>query len=150
MPIGQEHLSDQLKQRHVAAVLVDEAQNLSGEALEGPRLLSNLETDQEKRVEIVLTGQFDLETRPDQPDPQQLRRRIALRCRLVSLGRRESGACVDFRLRTAAYEGAFPRERSTRGPARRDSARNISESRPFPIYLPMKCSEACLCRSAGA
>src|SRR5262245_50894727 len=52
-----DYLITQLKQGHIVSVLVDEAQDLTDEALEGLRLLSNLETDQEKLVQIVLMGQ---------------------------------------------------------------------------------------------
>jgi general secretion pathway protein A len=52
-----DYLIAQLKQARIVSVLVDEAQNLSDEALEGLRLLSNLETDQEKLIQIVLMGQ---------------------------------------------------------------------------------------------
>ena len=58
-----DYLIKQLKRGHIVSVLVDEAQNLSDEALEGLRLLSNLETDQEKLIQIVLMGQPELESK---------------------------------------------------------------------------------------
>ena len=80
-----DYLIAQLKQAHIVSVLVDEAQNLSDEALEGLRLLSNLETDQEKLVQIVLMGQPELQARLDRPGLRQLKQRVALQCRLVPL-----------------------------------------------------------------
>jgi general secretion pathway protein A len=100
-----DYLITQLKQAHIVAVLVDEAQNLSDEALEGLRLLSNLETDQEKLVQIVLMGQPELQARLDRPGLRQLKQRVALQCRLVPLKDEEVGPYIDFRLRAAGYKG---------------------------------------------
>jgi len=100
-----DYLITQLKQDHIVSVLVDEAQNLSDEALEGLRLLSNLETDQEKLVQIVLMGQPELQARLDRPSLRQLKQRVALQCRLVPLQDKEVGPYVDFRLQAAGYRG---------------------------------------------
>ena len=56
-----EYLIEQFKKRHIVALLVDEAQQLSNELLEELRLLSNLETNEEKLIQIVLLGQPELE-----------------------------------------------------------------------------------------
>lgn len=95
----------QLKDGNIVSVLVDEAQNLSDEALEGLRLLSNLETDQEKLIQIVLMGQPELQTRLDQPSLRQLKQRVALQCRLVPLKAEEVCRYIDFRLKAAGYTG---------------------------------------------
>ncbi len=100
-----EYLITQLKQNRIVSVLVDEAQNLSDEALEGLRLLSNLETDQEKLIQIVLMGQPELQTRLDRPGLRQLKQRVALQCRLVPLKDEEVNPYIDFRLRAAGYKG---------------------------------------------
>ena len=100
-----DYLITQLKQGHIVTVLVDEAQNLSDEALEGLRLLSNLETDQEKLIQIVLMGQPELQARLDRPSLRQLKQRVALQCRLVPLKDEEVGPYIDFRLRAAGYKG---------------------------------------------
>ena len=63
-----DYLIKRLKQGHTSRVLIDEAQNLSAEALEDLRLLSNLETDQEKLLQIVLMGQPELERKLDQAE----------------------------------------------------------------------------------
>jgi general secretion pathway protein A len=98
------YLIEQLKQRHIVCLLVDEAQNLSDEALEELRLLSNLETDKEKLLQIVLMGQPELEEKLDQPGLRQLKQRAALHCRLLPLEKNEVGPYIDFRLRAAGYE----------------------------------------------
>jgi putative secretion ATPase (PEP-CTERM system associated) len=98
-----EYLITQLKQSHIVAVLVDEAQNLSDDALEGLRLLSNLETDEEKLIQIVLMGQPELQAKLDRPTLRQLKQRVALQCRLLPLHDEEVGRYIDFRLRAAGY-----------------------------------------------
>jgi general secretion pathway protein A len=100
-----DYLIRQLKQAHIVSVLVDEAQNLSDEALEGLRLLSNLETDQEKLIQIVLMGQPEFQARLDRPSLRQLKQRVALQCRLVPLKEEEISPYIDFRLRAAGYKG---------------------------------------------
>ena len=100
-----DYLIKQLELDHTVAVLVDEAQDLSEEVLEDLRLLSNLETDQEKLLQIVLMGQPELEAKLDQPRLRQLKQRVAVRCRLDPLKDEEVGPYIDFRLRTAGYQG---------------------------------------------
>ncbi|MBI3060524.1 MAG: AAA family ATPase [Deltaproteobacteria bacterium] len=98
-----DYLADQHKNAHIVALLIDEAQNLSDQALEGIRLLSNLETDKEKLVQIVLMGQPELQRRLDRPRLRQLKQRVAAQCRLVPLEHTEVGRYIDFRLHTAGY-----------------------------------------------
>jgi len=99
------YLIEQLKNRHVVCLLIDEAQNLSDDALEGVRLLSNLETDKEKLIQIVLMGQPELKDRLDQPQLRQLKQRVVLECRLVPLEKDDVRSYIDFRLKAAGYEG---------------------------------------------
>ena len=56
-------LLDKVKIGHVVSVLIDEAQNLSDDTLEGVRLLSNMETDREKLLQIILVGQPELDVK---------------------------------------------------------------------------------------
>jgi general secretion pathway protein A len=100
-----DYLIKQLKQGHTVAALIDEAQNLSPEVLEDLRLLSNLETDREKLLQIVLVGQPELEAKLNQPGLRQLKQRVAVQCRLNPLKDEEVGPYIDFRLRAAGYEG---------------------------------------------
>ena len=99
-----DYLIKQLKQGHTVAALIDEAQNLSDDALENLRLLSNLETDQEKLLQIVLMGQPELQAKLDQPKLRQLKQRVALQCRLAPLKDEEVGPYIHFRLRAVGYE----------------------------------------------
>ncbi len=98
-------LINQLKAGGTAALLIDEAQNLREEVLEDLRLLSNLETADEKLLQIVLAGEPELEISLDQPKLRQLKQRVAIRCRLGCLKDREVGPFIDYRLTTAGYEG---------------------------------------------
>ena len=72
-------LLERLRARRNTVLIIDEAQNLSSQAaLEEVRLLSNLETDTEKLMQIVLTGQPELLTKLGDPSLRQLRQRIAI------------------------------------------------------------------------
>src|SRR5437660_246097 len=99
------YLIEQLERDHIVSVLVDEAQDLSDEMLEELRLLSNLETDRAKLIQIVLMGQPELERKLDQPELRQLKQRVAIRCRLAPLRSDEVAPYIDSRLQTVGYEG---------------------------------------------
>ena len=100
-----DYLIEQFKKDHIVAILIDEAQDLSDELLEEIRLLSNLETDSNRLIQIVLMGQPELEQRLDQPQLRQLKQRITLCCRLTPLPSDEVGSYINCRLKTAGYEG---------------------------------------------
>jgi general secretion pathway protein A len=87
------------------AVLIDEAQDLSQEVMEQVRLLSNLETDQHKLIQIVLCGQPELKTRLARPDLRQLRQRITVRYHLPPLTHEETMMYINHRLHTAGANG---------------------------------------------
>jgi general secretion pathway protein A len=136
-----DYLIKQLKKGHIVSVLIDEAQNLSHEALEGLRLLSNLETDQEKLIQIVLIGQPELERKLDQPSLRQLKQRVALQGRLVPLKDKEVGPYIDFRLRVAGYKGE--------GLFHRDAFQQIAlYSNGIPRLMNIICDNALLCAYA--
>src|SRR3989442_290995 len=103
-----QYLVEQLKNKHTVSLLIDEAQNLTHEVLEGLRLLSNLETDKEKLLQIVLMGQPELERKLDRRSLRQLKQRIAVHCQLAPLNGSEVGPYIDLRLRAAGYEGEDP------------------------------------------
>ena len=100
-----DYLIKQLRLGHTVMMLIDEAQNLSDEVLENLRLLSNLETDQEKLIQIVLVGQPELQAKLGQLHLRQLKQRIALQCRLNPLARTEVGPYIHSRLAVAGYKG---------------------------------------------
>ncbi len=93
-------LEQRSRDRHVLLV-IDEAQNLSPDVLEQVRLLSNLETERAKLLQIVLIGQPELEENLSRGDLRQLRQRITVRWDLSPLKRREVAEYVNHRLRVA-------------------------------------------------
>jgi general secretion pathway protein A len=86
-------------------LIIDEAQHLSTEVLEEIRILSNLETNQTKLLQIVLVGQLNLLDVLKQPELRQLDQRIALRTVLSPLGRLDLEAYVMHRLSVAGEMG---------------------------------------------
>ncbi len=82
-------------------IVVDEAQNLPTETLEELRILSNLETDSMKLLQIILLGQPELEEKLDSPKLRQLRQRITVLVRLRNFTYEETRAYVDFRIAKA-------------------------------------------------
>jgi general secretion pathway protein A len=100
-----DYLIEQLHKDHIVSVLVDEAQDLSDAMLEELRLLSNLETDRAKLIQIVLMGQPELERKLDQPELRQLKQRVAVRCRLAPLRSDEVAPYINSRLQTVGYKG---------------------------------------------
>jgi general secretion pathway protein A len=83
------------------ALIFDESQNLSPKALEEIRVLSNLETDKEKLLQIVLIGQKELETKLARKELRQLNQRIGVRYYLYPLDRQETGRYLAHRLQIA-------------------------------------------------
>lgn len=103
------YLLDLLRKGRSAALIVDEAQNLSLEALEQVRLLSNLETHSEKLLQIVLTGQPELRQLLADPRLRQLRQRIAIEHHVQPLSRAEVGNYLRHRIQVAGghFEDLF-------------------------------------------
>ena len=88
-----------------AVLLIDEAQNLSHSVLEQIRMLSNLETEKEKLLQIILIGQPELKTMLTLPALQQLNDRITVRYDLIPLSADEVIAYIEHRLRVAGGPG---------------------------------------------
>ncbi len=86
-------------------LLIDEAQDLSAEVLEQIRLISNLETDTEKLIQIVLMGQSELNQILARRELRQLAQRITARAHLGALSRRETEDYVRHRMEVAGGEG---------------------------------------------
>jgi general secretion pathway protein A len=89
-------------------LLIDEAQNLSREVLEQLRLLSNLETNQEKLLQIILVGQPELGDLLESYDLRQIGQRITLNCHLLPLSRSETREYIHHRLHIAARRAGVP------------------------------------------
>ena len=85
-------------------VILDEAQNLSAEALESVRMLSNFETTSHKLIQCVLVGQPSLATLLCQPDSEQIRQRIGIIARLEPLSAGDVSTYISHRLRVAGAE----------------------------------------------
>jgi type II secretory pathway predicted ATPase ExeA len=98
-------LLDRYRNGETAALIIDEAQSLSVDLLEEIRLLTNLETSTEKLLQIVLSGQPELEQKLREPQLRQLRQRITLRCRTHPLTAEETSAYIAQRLRLAGSNG---------------------------------------------
>jgi type II secretory pathway predicted ATPase ExeA len=98
-------LLERYRAGETAVLIVDEAQNLSPQVLEEIRLLTNLETATEKLLQIVLSGQPELEQKLNQPGLRQLRQRITLRCRTYPLTLEETSGYIQERLRIAGGDG---------------------------------------------
>ncbi len=96
-------------------LIIDEAQNLQGEVLEQIRLLTNLETAQQKLLQIILIGQPELITLLGRKDLRQLAQRITARYHLGALSRRETYAYIRHRL----LVGGCSEQLFTRGAMRR-------------------------------
>jgi len=94
-------LIERFRMEETCVVVIDEAQNLSWELLEEIRLLTNLETSSEKLLQIVLSGQPELEEKLRHPSVRQLRQRVALWCRTQALTESQTHAYVAERLRLA-------------------------------------------------
>ena len=86
-----------------AVLIIDEAQNLSFAALEQIRMISNLETDREKLIQIVLIGQPELNDILQSPALRQLNDRITVRCNLSNLDHEDIPIYIDHRLKIAGY-----------------------------------------------
>jgi general secretion pathway protein A len=95
----------ELAANHNVALIVDEAQNLRPSVLEQIRLLSNLETEKEKLLQIVLVGQPELGEMLAQDNLRQLRQRIALRHHVAPLAAEEVGEYIEHRLHVAGSDG---------------------------------------------
>ncbi|HLJ42943.1 MAG TPA: AAA family ATPase [Candidatus Binataceae bacterium] len=96
---GFAELLDALAPGERVAIVIDEAHELSDDALEGLRLLSNADTFEERRLQIILVGQPELITRLARPAMRSLNQRIGARAVLRSLGPDEAREYIDCRLR---------------------------------------------------
>jgi general secretion pathway protein A len=94
-------LLERFRAGETVVLIIDEAQNLTYPVLEEIRLLTNLETSTEKLLQIVLSGQPELEDRLKLPQLRQLRQRITLQFKTAPLTKEETHAYIGERLRIA-------------------------------------------------
>ncbi|MDZ4199422.1 MAG: AAA family ATPase [Kiritimatiellia bacterium] len=96
-----EYLLDKMRKGINVVVILDEAQQMTPALLEQVRLLSNLETDQQKLMQIILSGQPELDQRLQEPGLRQLRQRIMMQCRLTPLDEPDTAGYIRHRLSVA-------------------------------------------------
>ena len=99
-------LLQQMAQNKDTVVIFAEAEDLTWDLLEQVRLLSNLETDERKLLQIVLMGQPELRDRLNDHSLRQLRQRITVRYHLNPLRRNEIGQYIQHRLQVSGANGA--------------------------------------------
>ena len=132
-----EFLLDNFKRGGNAVLVIDEAQNLSPAVLEQIRMLSNLETDREKLIQIVLVGQSELGKLLAGRNLRQLNERITVRYELQPLNRRDVQNYVEHRLVVAGSRGSV---RFSKGACRA----LYSYSRGIPRRINAVCDRALL------
>ena len=92
-------------QGHTVVLVIDESQNLQPDVLEQIRLISNLETENDKLIQIILAGQPELEILLERPDLRQLNQRIAVRYKLRSMSMTETRHYIRQRMEIAGETG---------------------------------------------
>lgn len=131
---GLARLTEFLIERHQAdetsLLVIDDAQNLSVQSLELVRLLCNLETGQEKLLQILLVGQPELEETLAAPELRQLKSRIVKHARLSGLHKEEMPRYFDFRVNAAGAEGRLSIE-----PAAVDIVYRVTQGNLRQIHL---------------
>ncbi len=124
-------------------LIIDEAQNLSTELLEQLRLLTNLETNERKLLQIILIGQPELRTMLARPELEQLAQRVIARFHLEALGLRETAHYIRHRLAVAGLSRPLPFER--------EALQRIHQlSRGVPRRINLLCDRALLGAYAGS
>ena len=96
-----QYLIAQYRRKSTTVLVVDEGQLLEPEVLEEIRLLTNLETVEQKLLQIILVGQPELELKLDSPSLRQLKQRISFRCRLAPLTTEQTRNYIMHRLEVA-------------------------------------------------
>jgi putative secretion ATPase (PEP-CTERM system associated) len=97
-----EFLVNERTSGRIVLLVIDEAQNLTLPALEEIRMLSNLETEKSKLLQIILIGQPDLRDKLDRPELEQLRQRITVSYHLEPLDSEETAHYINHRLARAS------------------------------------------------
>jgi MSHA biogenesis protein MshM len=111
--IGQHRLLQMINERLLqttcegrqVVLVLDEAQSIPDESLEAVRMLTNLETEKRKLLQVVLVGQPELDARLAQKKMRQLQQRVVFSYQLRPLDRLSLGAYVEHRLQIAGYRG---------------------------------------------
>ncbi|MEW6009273.1 MAG: AAA family ATPase [Candidatus Omnitrophota bacterium] len=99
------YLIQQLAADMNVVLIIDEAQNLPPKVLEEVRMLSNLETEREKLIQIILIGQPQLKSKLEHPRLEQFRQRIAVYYHMSGLSRNQTQDYIFHRLRLVSANG---------------------------------------------
>ncbi len=118
-------------------LIIDEAQNLSADVLEQLRLLTNLETNERKLLQIILIGQPELRGMLARPELEQLAQRVTARFHLDALSEAETAQYIRHRLTVAGMTSAMPFDRRAR-------LRIHQLSRGVPRRINLLCDRAML------
>src|SRR5580704_16441947 len=100
-----ELLVEQAQQGRTTVLIVDEAHNLDWEVLEEIRLLGNMENRRGKLLQVILTGQPELDRKLDAPNLRQLKQRIVLRCNLEPFTAADTAQYINTRMEKAGMPG---------------------------------------------
>ncbi len=103
-----EYLLGKINRGKEIVLIIDEAQNLSFELLESIRLLSNLETDKKKLLQILLIGQTEFKAKLNQPHLRQLKQRILVYDELHALSAKETQQYINHRLNLVCQQPGLP------------------------------------------
>jgi general secretion pathway protein A len=128
-------LMEEYKQGNTVLLIADEAQNMPIETLENLRMLSNLETSNDKLLQIVLIGQYEFEEILNMFELRQLKQRIVLRSTIKPLSEKESIAYIKHRLEKAALNGS---QVFTRGAMKKI----VKKAKGIPRILNILCDNA--------
>jgi MSHA biogenesis protein MshM len=101
-----QRLVDLAQQKKQVVLIVDEAQAMPRETIEALRLLTNLETEKNKLLQVVLIGQPELDDLLNRPDLRQLKQRIVFSEYLQGIPRKSLADYIAYRLSSAGYRGA--------------------------------------------
>ncbi len=124
----------------LCVIAVDEAQNLSWDLMEEIRLLTNLETSSDKLLQIVLSGQPELEKKLRDPRVRQLRQRVSVWCKTQPLASDQTPVYISERLRIAgATQPLFT-------PEAMDAVHSIAKG--IPRIINLICEHAMICAYA--
>jgi len=128
-------LMEEYKQGNTVLLIADEAQNMPIETLENLRMLSNLETSNDKLLQIVLIGQYEFDEILNLHELRQLKQRIVIRSTIIPLSGKESMAYIKHRLEKAALNGTPV---FTKGAMKRI----VKEAKGIPRVLNILCDNA--------
>ena len=101
----QQYLIEQLNAGRNVVLIIDEAQHLDADVLEEIRMLSNMETEKEKILQIILVGQEELRETMTSPDMRQLRQRVVVNCSLEPFSFNDTCEYIQHRIDVAGLPG---------------------------------------------